>query len=333
LTPVDSASATVRRAARKLGARCDLCPLSKEKPVPSEPNRTPLKLVIVGEGPGRTEVKLGRPFVGLSGQLLNQLLARNRIRRSECFILNTALCRGESDRDNERAAACCTPRLLQELSELPQEIPIATLGKSATQAVLGLKNSFLQMRGFIWTVPETDPKKIAAQRKSAHAKSPKSPARGESDLRLACLERRAKLAERVVLPTIHPAFVLRADSWHAVIRLDFARIGKAVRGEIPKKLEDQRARPTVLSTIRTFAQLSALGPTISLDVETTKAKSPLFAKLLCVGLSDSKRTFVVWPWKPKLAKPLSKFLRSRQAVVGHNTMGFDKVVLEAHGVA
>ena len=269
--------------------------------------------------------------MGLSGQLLNQLLARNKIRRSACYITNTALCRGESDRDNERAAECCTPRLLTELQRLPPDVPIVTLGKAATKSVLGLTSSFLHARGFVWTVPKTEPKKIEDQRRSANSKDPKSAARAESDLKLATLVARAELEDRIVLPTVHPAFVLRSDVWHAIIRLDFARVFRIL--ENPKrKLEDQKAKPIMLSTIRSLAALSTLAEVVALDVETTKAESPLKTKLLCVGLSDGKRSYVIWPWKRRLAKPLAKFLKTRKAVVGHNAMMFDKVVLEKHGV-
>lgn len=333
MTPqeVTATRQATRRAARKLGARCDLCPLAKEPPVPAEPHRGPLRLILVGEGPGRVEVKLSKPFVGLSGKLLDSLLARNGIRRSDCYVTNTALCRGEADRDNDRAAECCAPRLLREIAALPKEIPIVTLGKSATRAVLGVTSSFLQARGFIWDIPPTDPKKIAAQRKSAFSKQLKTKARAESDLKLDTLETRAVLSGRTVLPTVHPAFVLRSDVWHAIIRLDFARVQR-ILADPSKELEDRKARPVTISSAKAMAQLWQLRSQVALDVETTKAVSPLKVKLLCVGMSDGRRTFVVWPWKPMRAKPLAKFLRTRTAVVGHNLMAFDKVVLEEHGV-
>jgi hypothetical protein len=71
---------------------------------------------------------------------------------------------------------------------------------------------------------------------------------------------------------------------------------------------------------------------VALDVETTHTGSPLTAELLCVGVGDTKNVVVLWPWRRKLAKPLAKFLRTRAAVVGHNLMGFDAIVLERHGV-
>ena len=45
-------------------------------------------LIIVGEAPGAEEIKLGRPFVGRSGKLLDQALAQAGIDRPACFIAN-----------------------------------------------------------------------------------------------------------------------------------------------------------------------------------------------------------------------------------------------------
>ena len=45
-------------------------------------------IVLVGEAPGGYEAKLGRPFVGRSGKLLNLLLAQAGILREQCYVTN-----------------------------------------------------------------------------------------------------------------------------------------------------------------------------------------------------------------------------------------------------
>ena len=45
-------------------------------------------LVLVGEAPGAEEARLGRPFVGRSGQLLDKILAQAGIDRSRCLVAN-----------------------------------------------------------------------------------------------------------------------------------------------------------------------------------------------------------------------------------------------------
>lgn len=50
-------------------------------------------LVLVGEGPGENEDKLGRPFVGRAGQLLDKALAEAGVGRERVYITNTVKCR------------------------------------------------------------------------------------------------------------------------------------------------------------------------------------------------------------------------------------------------
>lgn len=50
-------------------------------------------LVLIGEGPGETEDKLGRPFVGRAGQLLDKAIVEAGLQRSQVYITNTVKCR------------------------------------------------------------------------------------------------------------------------------------------------------------------------------------------------------------------------------------------------
>ena len=56
-------------------------------------------LLIVGEAPGENEDKQGEPFVGKSGDLLNDELNKNGISRSDVRITNTIRCRPKDNRD------------------------------------------------------------------------------------------------------------------------------------------------------------------------------------------------------------------------------------------
>lgn len=338
--PGSSDPQRVKRWARAVGARCDLCPNRKEIAVgptpPGEGRRH--RLTLVGEAPGRTEQKLGAPFLGLSGKLVDSLMGVNRLRRDETYMTNAALCRGESDRGNELAADFCAPRLFHELRKHESYVPIAPLGKSAVKSLLGLK-SILLVRGFVWKMPAID---TAPAIKNALRFPPRTEKRVVAELKRDTVIGRDRLHGRTVLPSIHPAFVLRTETWHPVIRADFRRIGKAVRGELDRKLADQGVHRVTVDV----RDLYKMGPVIALDVETTHTGSALTAELLCVGMSDGgisvvgkdlregpENTVVLWPWKgPTMARGLAKFLRTRKAVVGHNLMNFDKIVLEMHGV-
>jgi len=57
------------------------------------------RVVLVGEAPGASEDKSGRPFVGRAGKLLDQLLEEAGLRREEVFITNVVKARPPGNRD------------------------------------------------------------------------------------------------------------------------------------------------------------------------------------------------------------------------------------------
>lgn len=303
--------------ARAAGARCDICPLAKETVVPPAPAREKLKLIIVGEGPGRVEEKMGVPFSGLSGKFLDERLRRDaKISRGATHLTNAALCRGESDDDNERAAECCAPRLLREVAALDAGAPVMALGKTAVRSLLGVRN-ILVARGFIWTAPEIDEKVVKAGFKH----------KTDGILRGETLRGRQQIASRIILPSIHPAFVLRADTWKPISELDFRRAGRVVRGEITAPFEDE-----CTYSVGGPEVLNLLGPDVSCDIETDGIKA-LECGILSMGLADGQGHVVeIWPWSDDFARDVSWHLKCRDSVVFHNGQNFDLLVLESHGV-
>jgi uracil-DNA glycosylase family 4 len=332
---------------RAEGARCDLCPLRGKQVVPAEPPRSGKKplLILVGEGPGRKEEIYKVPFIGQSGSLLDDTLSDVGVARAEVFVANAALCRGDTDKEADRAAECCAPRLARELSALPSSIPIVPLGKQAAKSILGTKGVLL-IRGFVWTARDlsTNLKAAgAALRKAERAKKGVQ----EAKLRLETVSARQKLEGRTVFPTVHPAFVLRSDAWTPILRLDLDRATRWARGELKEEhLADKIERVktvrelvpgTYLATdeARTLrAAASKLEDTISCDIETESVDplSPLTVKVLCVGLSDAERTVVFGPWRKEIHADLLTEILSTRTVVMHNGYNFDQPGLEKDGV-
>lgn len=76
------------------GAKCSICPLRSKRSVPPEGPDDP-DLVIVGEAPGYQEEIKRRPFIGPSGNFLNDALRQIGASRSRIWITNTLLCRAE----------------------------------------------------------------------------------------------------------------------------------------------------------------------------------------------------------------------------------------------
>lgn len=93
-------------------------------------------LVIVGEAPGVEEVEQGRPFVGRSGQLLDQVLRLQGFDPANTFRTNMVLCRPPGNRTpTDEELAACRSRLLLELRQTTGTI--LALGKTASDAALG----------------------------------------------------------------------------------------------------------------------------------------------------------------------------------------------------
>lgn len=113
---------------------CTRCPLhrTRNQAVPGEgPLDAPI--IFVGEGPGAQEDKQGRPFVGPSGHLLEQLLEEIGLTRDDTFITNVVKCRPPNNRDPEPdEIEACKPYLARQL-RLVDPALIVTLGRFAME--------------------------------------------------------------------------------------------------------------------------------------------------------------------------------------------------------
>ncbi len=105
-------------------------------------------LLFVGEAPGAEEDKLGEPFVGRSGKLLDKLIAEELgVTRQRCYIANVVKCRPPNNRDPAPAEiATCRPWLEQQLDAIEPKVVI-TLGKFAAQLLLDSKEAIGKLRG------------------------------------------------------------------------------------------------------------------------------------------------------------------------------------------
>lgn len=132
----------------KIGS-CTRCALSRHrtKTVPGIGVIQPLVLVI-GEAPGADEDKLGEPFVGKAGQLLDKMLASIQLsRNTNCFIANIVKCRPQDNRDPlpEEAEACVS--FLQAQIHLLKPKVILAVGRIVTQNLLKTSTGITKMHG------------------------------------------------------------------------------------------------------------------------------------------------------------------------------------------
>ena len=120
-------------------ANCVACPLLDAKLVRGRGPKNP-RAIVIGEGPGDSEVKQGLPFVGDAGQILRDVLSQyGNINPDECFYTNATLClptRGEAKEEAvSQAVECCKGRLEAELAQFPDDIPVLALGRHAQRAL------------------------------------------------------------------------------------------------------------------------------------------------------------------------------------------------------
>jgi DNA polymerase len=147
-------------------------------------------LMIVGEGPGRDEDLQGHPFVGRSGQLLNRLLLEELgLERSQVYVGNSVKCRPPGNRDPLPDEIAACRPWLDAQLELVKPKVLLTLGNFATKLMLNRTEGIRTLRGRMYPGP----------------------------------------SGTVVVPTYHPAYVLRGGGEPmAEMRADLVRAKEAL---------------------------------------------------------------------------------------------------------
>jgi DNA polymerase len=148
-------------------------------------------VMFIGEAPGEREAKSGRPFVGASGKLLDELLATIGLKREDIYITNVVKDRPPENRDpTPEEIALYAPLLMQQI-ELIQPRVIATLGRFAMTFVIE----------FLEVVTQKTPK--------------------ISDLHGTVLKGKASYGPVAVVPLFHPAVALYSTQRKGTLVEDF----------------------------------------------------------------------------------------------------------------
>jgi len=115
-------------------------------------------VMIVGEAPGAEEDRLGKPFVGRSGQLLDRMLAAIGLDRTTVQITNVIYWRPPGNRKpNAAEIAACLPFVLRHIA-LARPRVLVLSGGTAASALLPLSEGITRLRGrwFGLAVPGLD---------------------------------------------------------------------------------------------------------------------------------------------------------------------------------
>jgi len=226
-------------------------------------------IYIVGEAPGRVEERVGIPFVGSAGKVLNRLLKSAGIDRSKCRVNNVCGIRppgndfGHFYKDSKRKEP--TQELLDQRARLYEDIRlvkpnvIVAMGNEALKALTG-KDFIMKWRG---SILDTELGKV--------------------------------------IPTIHPASVLRNWGYYPIVVSDLIRVkeeSKSPEVDLPQY---------TLITAPTFSQVEAEADLlmeseyIAFDIETVKGGDEILCigfcgesgRAICVPFTSSKGSY--WP--------------------------------------
>jgi len=119
--------------------QCQKCRLARTRthPVPGEGNYNTV-LMFVGEAPGYDEDQQGKPFVGRAGRLLTDIIKAMGMTREQVFIANVIKCRPPDNREPmDDEISACAPYLFNQIDIVNPKI-IVTLGRYSTTTILGL---------------------------------------------------------------------------------------------------------------------------------------------------------------------------------------------------
>lgn len=150
-------------------------------------------LMLVGEAPGRDEDMQGLPFVGRSGQLLNRMLQAIGLKRDDVYIANTIPWRPPGNRTpTPLETELCRPFIDRQI-ELANPKLLVALGGPAAQSLTSEKQGILRLRGNWKTYVTSNGTEIP------------------------------------VMPTLHPAYLLRTPAQKKYAWNDFLEIKMKLR--------------------------------------------------------------------------------------------------------
>lgn len=270
------------------------------------PSSGPLdaELVFIGESPAAEEVRDGIPFVGKAGRLLNKTLVHVGINRAKVRLINLVPVRAPGDKfakhdpvDIEWGRA----NLHRELGNLPNARVYVPLGANPTQWLLGkLPTNKKGEEGFIgqWrgsVIPAVLEDGI-----------PEVP---EDYLQHLPVFDGPKLnANAVVIPTFHPAAILRQYNWHPWFVTDLRRAAAIIAGD--DGVVNLTYRKWYWQNAAELRRLAASGiDLISYDTEMDPA-------IVAIATEDEVHVF---EYNESFREPLTSLLTSPRILkVAHN---------------
>ena len=118
--------------------------------------------MLVGEAPGADEDRIGRPFVGRAGQLLDRMLAAIGLDRANVYIANVVPWRPPGNRTPTlQETTICLPFIRRQI-ELANPSILVCMGNPSSQTLLGLRDGITRTRGQVYDYPSREGRVIPA---------------------------------------------------------------------------------------------------------------------------------------------------------------------------
>ena len=268
------------------------------------------KIAFVGEAPGETEEQMGLPLVGRSGQEFTEMLREAGLERRHCYLTNVLFTRPPGNKLEAflvkkdalpsgyslpavKQGAYLHPDLLPELSRLRDELTtlrpnlIVALGNTALWALTG-SSRISSARGTVTTSSLIDGLKV--------------------------------------LPTYHPAGVLRNWSWRPIVLQDLFKAAREMEfPEVRRPARRITIDPT-LEEVESFIAEALAAPVLASDIETEKGQ------ITTIGFATSpQRAFVIpfwdkrqpgWSYWPTLGEELRAWKAVESILTRHPQVVF-----------
>ena len=261
----------------------------------------PAKICLLGEAPGEWEERRGEPFVGASGQELDRLLHEAGILRSECFITNVIKFRPPANdlehfvsrKKNAPAADWVNIRGTWFRPDVADHIALCEreLLEARADIVIGFGNLALWLCTGRW---------------------------GVTDWRGSTLPTRFG----TVVPTYHPAAILRQWNWRPYVVTDLKRAQGVLRNGLVCPDYQFIVAPQLGQVYDIFQKLEqrlSRGPTfLSIDIETRRGQ------IDCIGIAWNRTDALCIPFwsrgRPNYWSPEEEFeiIRGLRALCQHH---------------
>lgn len=167
-------------------AACTACPLhaGRRNPVFGVGDRQ-ARWMIIGEAPGADEDRLGEPFVGKAGKLLDRMLQALGLDRNQVFIANILKSRPPNNRDPQpEEVRACWPFLARQI-ELVQPAIILAVGRIAAHRLLDTDLAMGQLRGRVHRFGPAGIPLVVTYHPAYLLRSPREKRKSWEDLQLA----------------------------------------------------------------------------------------------------------------------------------------------------